>query len=244
MSSLPKWDEARTAELEAYVGSESPVSIETVKAAAEQLGTTARSIASKLRKQGHDVEKASTVATKTFSEVQEDALRNFLVKNSGQYTFAEIANLFAKGEFSAKQIQGKVLSMELTGAVKPTEKKAYESKFNDTETALIKKMAIAGAHLEDIAAKLGRTEQVIRGKALSLLRSKEIPSIPASKKVAKVEDAFQGIDVSTKTVAELSVALDRSERGIKTMLTRRGIDAKDYSGSTKAEKAASKAATA
>ena len=58
---LPKWDEARLAQLVAYVGNEEPVSIQTVNAAAVELETTARSIAAKLRKEGYDVEKSATV---------------------------------------------------------------------------------------------------------------------------------------------------------------------------------------
>lgn len=242
MSSIPKWDEARTAELENFVGSEEPVSTETVTSAAEKLGTSSRSVAAKLRKLGYEVDKASSVVTKTFSDTQEDALRNFLVKNSGEYTFAEIAKLFADGQFSAKQIQGKVLSMELTEAVKPAEKKVYERTFNDKEQATFIKLANDGAFLEDIAAKLNRTVPAVRGKALSLLRTKEISAIPASKHVAKAEDAFEGLDIGSLTVAEIAEKLDRTERGIKTMLTRRKIDAKDYSGVAKAEKAAKAAA--
>lgn len=238
---LPKWDEARLAQLVAYVGNEEPVSIQTVNAAAVELETTARSIAAKLRKEGYDVEKSATVATKTFTEAQEDALREFLVKNAGDYTFAEIAAAFANGAFSAKQIQGKVLSMELTDAVKPTEKKVYERTFNDKEQAIFIKMANDDAFLEDIATKLNRTVPSVRGKALSLLRTKEISAIPASKNVAKVEDAFEGLDLANMTVAEISAKVDRSERGVKTMLTRRGVDAKDYSGAAKAAKNAAKA---
>lgn len=242
MTAIPKWDEARTSELEKFVGSEEPISASTVNEAAEKLETSARSVAAKLRKLGYEVEKSSSVATKTFTDVQEDALRNFLIKNSGSYTYAEVANLFSNGDFTAKQIQGKILSMELTDAVKATEKKVYERTFNDKDEATFIKMANDGAFLEEIAEKLKRTVPAVRGKALSLLRTKEITAIPASKHVAKVEDAFAGLDVSSLTVAELAEKLDRTERGVKTMLTRRKVDAKDYSGVAKAEKAAKTAA--
>jgi hypothetical protein len=238
MTNLPKWDEARTAELEAYVGDESPVSIETVKAAAEQLGTSERSIAAKLRKMEYEVEKVGTSTSKTFSEEQEAYLRKFLNNNSGEYTFAEIADVFAEGTFTAKQIQGKVLSMELTSHVKAAEKKAYERTFSDAEQEKFVKMANAGAMLEEIAEKLNRSVASVRGKALSLLRSGAIESIPATQKVAKAEDAFEGLDVSAYTVTELAEKTDRTERGVKTMLTRRGLVAKDYDGAAKKEKAA------
>ena len=242
--SIPKWDEARTAALVKFVGDEVPVSLATLAEAATQLETTVRSIAAKLRKEGYEVEKVANAATKTFSDEQEDALRTFLVKNSGSYTFAEIANLFAGGAFSAKQIQGKILSMELTEAVKPTEKKVYERNFSDTDEKTFIKMAKDGKFLEDIVDKLGKTVQQVRGKALSLLRNKQIEQIPASKKVPKTSDALDGLDVAEMTVAEIAEKIDRSERGVKTMLTRRGVDAKDYAGAAKAVKAATKKATA
>jgi hypothetical protein len=238
MTNVPKWDEARTAQLVSYVGDESPVSIETVKGAAEHLETTDRSIAAKLRKMDYEVEKVGTTNTKTFTDKQEDFLVAFLEKNSGEYTFAEIAEVFADGEFSAKQIQGKVLSLEMTDHVKPAEKKVYERTFTDADQKTFVKMANAGAMLEEIAEKLGRSIASVRGKALSLLRSKEIDSIPASQKVAKSEDAFEGITVENLTVAELAEKVGRTERGVKTMLTRRGLVAKDYDGAAKKEKAA------
>ena len=40
MTQIPKWNDTRTAELASYVGDETPVSQETVAAAAEQLETT------------------------------------------------------------------------------------------------------------------------------------------------------------------------------------------------------------
>ena len=49
---LPKWTDERTAALTNFVGSESPVSQDTVAEAAEELETSTRSISSKLRKLG------------------------------------------------------------------------------------------------------------------------------------------------------------------------------------------------
>lgn len=238
MTNVPKWDEARTAQLVNFVGDESPVSIATVKEAAEQLETSERSIAAKLRKMDYEVEKVGTVASKTFSAEQEQYLVKFLKNNSGEYTFAEIADVFAEGAFSAKQIQGKILSLELTDHVKPTEKKPYERTFSDSDQNTFIKMANAGAMLEDIAEKLGRSVASVRGKALSLLKSGSIEAIPASHKIAKAEDAFEDVDVGSLTVAELAEKVGRTERGIKTMLTRRGLIAKDYDGAAKKEKAA------
>jgi hypothetical protein len=57
---LPKWTDERTSALESFVGNESPVSQATVANAAEELETSVRSVSSKLRKMGYDVELASS----------------------------------------------------------------------------------------------------------------------------------------------------------------------------------------
>src|SRR5210317_2473190 len=110
---LPKWTDERTQQLTDFVGSESPISQSTVANAADQLETSTRSVSSKLRKMGYDVELASTAGGKSFTEAQEATLAAFVSDNSGQYTYAQIAELFENGAFSAKSIQGKILSMEL-----------------------------------------------------------------------------------------------------------------------------------
>jgi len=71
---LPKWTDERTAELTSFVGTESPVSQETVAEAADRLETSTRSVSSKLRKMGFEVELASARASKSFSESQEATL--------------------------------------------------------------------------------------------------------------------------------------------------------------------------
>ena len=68
---LPKWTDERTQSLTDFVGSESPISQATVAAAAEHLETSTRSVSSKLRKMGFDVELASSVSHRTFSDEQE-----------------------------------------------------------------------------------------------------------------------------------------------------------------------------
>jgi hypothetical protein len=44
------------------------------------------------------------------------------------------------------------------------------------------------------------------------------------------------------TVAEIAKAVDKTERGLRTLLTRRGIDCVDYKGKAKKEKAEAKSA--
>jgi len=237
---IPKWTEERTASLTDFVGSESPVTYATVVDAADQLETSPRSVASKLRKMGHEVESSASVTTRAFSDAQETTLNSFVTDNSGQYTYGQIAEAFEGGEFSSKQIQGKLLSMQLTEHVKPTPKVESVRTFSDAEEAEFVKHASNGAYLEDIAEALGRTVNQIRGKALSLLRQGSIAAIPAQKesKAAAKADPLEGVDVASLSVEEIAEQIGKTARGVKTMLTRRGLTASNYDGAAKAAKAA------
>jgi len=234
----PKWTDERTSALEAAVGTESPVSRDTVARLAAELETTPRSIGSKLRKLGHEVETASA-APRAFSDEQADALREFVENNAGTFTYGEIAEQFDGGSFTAKQIQGKILSLELTGSVKPTPKAENVKTYSDDEEARVVAAIQAGKFVEEIAADLGRTVPSIRGKALSLLRAGTIAAMPSQRDVkGAAPDAFEALgDVSGLTVTEVAAKLEKTERGVKTMLTRRGVSVKDYDGAAKREKA-------
>lgn len=237
---IPKWTDERTAALVSFVGDEAPVSYSTVVEAADQLDTSPRSVASKLRKMGHEVESSTSATTRAFSDAQEATLRNFVTENSGAFTYGQIAEAFEGGEFSSKQIQGKLLSMQLTEHVKPTPKVETVRTFSEAEEATFISMANQGSFLEDIADSLGRTVNQIRGKALSLLRQGSIESIPAQKesKASGRVDPLEGVDVAAMTVEEIAEAIGKTARGVKTMLTRRGLAASNYDGAAKAAKAA------
>jgi len=240
--SLPKWTEDRTAQLTEFVGDESPVSQATVAEAAVDLETSTRSISSKLRKMGFDVELASAGAVRAFSDSQEATLSAFVADNSGEYTYAEIAGLFEDGHFSAKSIQGKILSMELTSHVKPAPKVEAVRTYSPSEEVTFVAMVKDGAFVEAIAAELGRTVNSIRGKALSLLRSGEIDAIPRQEttKGASKEDPLAELnDIGGMTVEAIAESIGKTARGVKTMLTRRGLTASDYDGAAKSAKAAS-----
>jgi len=236
---LPKWTEERTEALTNFVGGESPVSQATVAEAAAQLETSARSISSKLRKMGHEVELASAAAGKSFSEDQEATLRAFVTDNSGQYTYAQISEHFEGGEFSPKSIQGKILSMELTGHVAPAPKAEAVRTYTPEEEASFVSMVNDGAFVEAIAESLGRSVNSIRGKALSLLRSGEINAIPRQEttKGPANADPLAGVDVASMTVEAIAENIGKTARGVKTMLTRRGLAASDYDGAARSAKA-------
>ena len=231
-----KWTEERSEALAKFVGEETPVSVDTVADAAEEFDVSERSIASKLRKMGYEVESSAKIVTKVFSEEQENVLRNFVQDNSGQYTSAEIAAAFEGGKFSAKQIQGKLLSMQLTSHVKPTPAKETVKTFSAEEEAKFIKLASEERSLEDIADALGRTLNQVRGKALSLLRSGAIDSIPVQATHSAVKaDVLEGVDVASMTVEEIAEQIGKTARGVKTMLTRRGLTAQNYDGAAKAQ---------
>jgi len=240
--SLPKWTEERTAQLTEFVGGESPVSQGTVAEAATDLETSTRSISSKLRKMGFDVELASAGAVRAFTDGQEATLAAFVSSNSGDYTYAEIAGHFEDGHFSAKSIQGKILSMELTSHVKPAPKVEAVRTYSPAEEVTFVSMVQDGAFVEAIAAELGRTVNSIRGKALSLLRSGDIDAIPRQEttKGASKEDPLASIeDIGGMTVDAIAESIGKTARGVKTMLTRRGLTASDYDGAAKSAKASS-----
>ena len=238
---LPKWTDERTDELVNFVGDESPISQSTVAEAADQLETSTRSISSKLRKMGYEVELASASSSRAFSESQEATLATFVQDNSGEYTYAQIAENFEGGAFSAKSIQGKILSMELTEHVKPAPKVEAVRTYSEDEEATFIEMVNDGAFVEAIADALDRSVNSVRGKALSLLRSGDIDAIPRQEhtKGSAKEDPLADLgDISGMTVEEIAEAIGKTARGVKTMLTRRGLIAEDYDGAAKKEKAA------
>ena len=242
MATLPKWTDERTEELTNFVGSETPISQDTVAEAAENLETSTRSVSSKLRKMGYEVELASAKSTRAFSEAQEATLSAFVQDNSGEYTYAEIASHFEGGAFTAKSIQGKILSMELTDHVKPAPKVETPRTYSVDEENTFITMVNDGAFVEAIADKLDRSVNSVRGKALSLLRAGEIAAIPKQEhtKGAAKDDPLADLgDVSGMTVEAIADQIGKTARGGKTMLTRRGLTAADYDGAAKKEKAAS-----
>jgi len=237
---LPKWTDERTAALTSFVGDESPISQATVAEAADQLETSTRSVSSKLRKMGYEVELASTAGGKSFTPDQEATLRAFVSDNSGQYTYAQIAEHFEGGAFSPKSIQGKILSMELTEHVAPAPKVESVRTYSEAEETTFIDMVNKGAFVEQIADALNRSVNSVRGKALSLLRSGDISAIPRQEttKGGTASDPLEGVDVPSMTVEAIAEAIGKTARGVKTMLTRRGLSAADYDGASKAAKAA------
>ena len=93
---------------------------------------------------------------------------------------------------------------------------------------------------EAIADALDRSVNSVRGKALSLLRSGDIDAIPKQEvtKGASKEDPLADIvDIGSQTVEAIAEQIGKTARGVKTMLTRRGLSAADYDGAAKKEKA-------
>ena len=234
---LGKWTDERTQQLVDFVGNESPVSQAMVADAADELETSVRSVSSKLRKMGYDVELASANASKSFSDEQEATLSNFVTDNSGVYTYAEIAENFEGGAFSAKSIQGKILSMQLTEHVKPAPKVETVKTYSEDEESQFISLVNDGAFIEDIAEALGRSVNSIRGKALSLLRAGEINAIPKQEhtKGSSKADPLADVEIDGMTVEEIADQIGKTVRGVKTMLTRRGLQCADYNGAARKE---------
>lgn len=240
-----KWDDEAVAKLRSATGSASPVSVITVEAVAASLGFTVRSIAAKLRQLDIPVASMAKEKISAFSADEGAALSEFVKANAGTFTYKELAEKFANGKFNAKQVQGKVLALELTGSVKPAEKVEAARTYTEAEEAKFVKMVEAGSFIEEIAVGLGKELPSIRGKALSLLRAGLISKIPAQKESHAKNQvdpvATLGEKMAKMTVAEIAAATEKTERGIRTILTRRGLVASDYDGLAKKTKAEGKA---
>lgn len=243
-----KWNDEAVQTLTKMAASEDPVSAKTVEKIAEKLGFSARSVASKLRQLDRQVASMAQVKTSAFSDSQTAALEKFVKANQGKMTYKDIADKFEGGAFTAKQIQGKLLALELTGSVKPAEKVEAARTYTPQEEAKFVEMVTKGKFIEDIAQALNKTIASVRGKALSLTRNGQIDKIPAQREshAQNVVDpvASLGDRIGSMTVAEIAAAADKTERGIKTLLTRRGITVADYDGAAKKAKAEAKAVAA
>lgn len=240
-----KWNDETIAQLLSIVGDESPVSAASVEAAAAKLEVSTRSVASKLRQLDREVASLAKEKASAFTVDEGEALAGFVADNAGEYTYKEIAETFEGGKFTAKQIQGKLLALELTGSVKPAEKVEVARTYSEQEEATFVEMAEAGKFIEDIAIALNKTVASVRGKALSLTRKGQISKIPAQKE-SHAKDQVDpvtalGDAIATMTVAEIAAAVNKTERGMKTILTRRGINVADYKGADKRAKAEAKA---
>jgi hypothetical protein len=192
-----------------------------------------RSVTAKLRKLGYDVPKKPGAAP-IFSADETAALSEYLNDNSGELTAEEIAEHFSGvwgREVTARQINGKALSMELTGSIKPAEKKVAPRSYTEAEEAQIASLVAAGKFLEDIAEAVGRPVNSVRGKLLSMSLK-----APQRDKKATKSDPYEGIeDMLDKSVEEIATAFDKTVRGVKTVLTRRGLSCADYTPKAAAE---------
>lgn len=192
-----------------------------------------RSITAKLRKLGFDVPKKPGAAP-VFSAEETAALAQFLEDNAGEFTAEEIAANLSENwgrEVNARQINGKALSMEMTGSIKPAEKKVVARTYTEAEEATIESMVEAGKFLEEIAEAVGRPVNSVRGKLLSM----SLKAVQRDKKATKA-DPYDGIeDMLDKTAEELASAFDKTARGVKTVLTRRNLACADYTPKAAAE---------
>lgn len=208
----------------------SGITEETIESLMSEFDFPRRSVTAKLRKLGYDVPKKPGAAP-VFSAEQTEALAQFLQDNSGEMTAEEIAAAFGDGSFTARQINGKALSLEMTNHIKPAEKKVTPRTYTDAEEAKIVNMVEAGKYLEEIADAMGRPVNSIRGKLLSM----GLKAPQRDKKGAKA-DPYEGIeDMLDQTVEQIAAQFDKTVRGVKTVLTRRGLSCADYTPKAAAE---------
>ena len=127
--------------------------------------------------------------------------------------------------------------MELTEHVKPAPKPESVRTYTPEEEQQFISMVNDGAFVEAIADSLGKSVNSIRGKALSLLRSGEIGGIPKQKetKGSSKADVLADIDITDMTVEQIADEIGKTVRGVKTMLTRRGLQCANYNGAARKE---------
>lgn len=196
---------------------------ESIEALMSDFDFPRRSVTAKLRKLGYDVPKKAGAAP-VFSADETAALSEFLESNSGELTAEEISSQFADGKFTARQINGKALSLEMTQHIKPAEKKVTPRTYTEAEEAQIEALVGEGKFLEEVAEAMGKPVNSIRGKLLSM----GLKAPQRDKKNTKV-DAYAGIeDMLDRTVEEIATEFDKTVRGVKTVLTRRGLACADY----------------
>lgn len=238
MSTKITWNEENTATLESAVAGIDMVSQAKVTEIAEAMGGSTRSVGAKLRKLGYEVEKASAKASAWTAEMEAE-LRDFLEANEGTHTYSEIAQvLFSGAGITDKQVQGKILSMELTGAVKPTPKREAKRTYTPEQEDTYVAMAQANESLEAIAEALGVSVVSARGKGLSLVREGRLEAQPvqAVSTAARRKDPLDGLNIAELTVEEIATQANMSERGVKNMLTRRGVSCANHKGAEKRAK--------
>ena len=91
------------------------------------------------------------------------------------------------------------------------------------------------AGFKEIADAMGRSVNSIRGKLLSM----GLKAPQRDKKTSK-SDPYEGIeDMLDQSVEDIASHFDKTVRGVKTMLTRRGLTCSDYDGAARKEKASS-----
>ena len=233
-----KWNDENVATLVGLVGEiGDEVSQDLLATAADTLETTPRSIGAKLRNLGYTVAKAAPKVS-AWSESQEAALVELVNANPETFTYAELAASFENGAFTAKQIQGKLLSLELFDKIRRADKIAAPRTYTEAEEARFVELAKSGATIETLSETFNKPVASIRGKALSLLKGKIIDGMPKQEasKAKDRADIFDGLDVASMTTEELAEKTDRSERGIKSTLSRRGISCANYDGAAKRAK--------
>ncbi len=214
------------------------VSVARLAEIATEMNGTSRSVGAKLRKMGYSVQKAADASKPTWTEDEASTLSTFVQENSGVYTYAELAGVVLDGKFTNRQIQGKVLSLELTEHVKAAEKVSAPKTYTDEQEALVLQLAGEGKFLEEIAEAVGKSLKSVRGKTLSMSRSIEGFKIPAQRDHVESTrtDVLEGVDVANLTAEEIAEKTGKTVRGIKQMLTRRGLDCADHKGAAKAAK--------
>ena len=221
-NTLPKWTPERTEQLTSLVADlVQPIAASDIDGLASDLETTSRSVSSKLRKM--DIEVASVRKGSVFSSDQSAALSDLVTNNPNTFTYAELAETFEGGEFTAKQVQGKVLHLKLTDNINPTVSSA--SVFSEADSNELRTFVEANAgsytYAEIAAAVLsGKFDsRQVQGKLLSMKLTASVKATPKQEAAKKYTDEEEATLISMSNAGEcledIAVALDKAVKSVR-----------------------------
>jgi len=187
---------------------------------------TQRSINSKLRHMGFSVaKKPSFNGVKKYSAEEEDTIRELAAKDG--IFIEDIAEALGR---EAKSIGGKLVSMGLYGIKKKNHKTEIAPKtFTEAEESVIREMTSAGeCFIEDIAERLGKGVQQVRGKLAGMrikgvktrnLKAPKQAKIYTDEVLAEIKEAI----ANGQSPEQIAKDRDLNLHGLILTLKRKGI---------------------
>jgi len=225
---MAKYTEEQTAQIKGFI--ESFEGVIPYDKFLDFLGTfdvSEKSLASKIRFMGGKIEgKPQVVKEKMFSPEDEQVIREMCANPNDMPYLEDIAERLGKGE---KQVRGKLVSMRIKGVKKRNVKVPAPKAFSDEEEAVIKEMCADPDNMpfiEDIAEKLGRTKNQIRGKLASMrvkgVKSKETKEPKPKVYTDELKEELREL-VKSHTIEQIAEMKNLNLFGLRSILGKMGL---------------------